>query len=929
MVLREPLVAAREAISPPSQADVRPGWWGPQVDDIYVDVANLTPELRERLSIPSCCTGAGRCLGRTGLCCLLTLAVPLVLFSCSSLLAVQAQQAVVVVALVLFALGVLICFWSLRHVCCDGVFNLPEPAPVVPPFTSAPGHVVRSTPVRHVLLLYNPNAGRRQAEHICSDVIVPGLLSKGVKTTPMATERVGHARDIALTCDLTRYDALVCMGGDGTFHEMVNGMLARADGRRVPVSLIPLGSGNGLAATLRQSMKRHGTELPVWSELDSILSWSVDRISSGKRAKMDLLELDICGKKMVAVMQVYLGLLGEVDILAEPYRFLGPMRLDLLSIWSVLKKHGRPFAYEITLPDGSVQRREDNALGMNVGLNQHFSDSMRATPQAQLDDGIAELGMVPADKAADELLTQFLQISIGAHDTKYWSPVTSVAFDFGGPGVLNVDGEILEHDGKLGLRVLPQAVELLVAPEDVPHCSPSHVGSSVATGAGSLAADEPTWRADPRRWRMLAIYCFGNMLVQAVWIGFAPAQSRIVDTYEVSATWVNMLSLCFMIAYVPCMFPASYAMDVHGCRAALLIGGTVCLAGTVVRAVVPLEPGFPMTLLLIGQIVCACSQPCFTNMPPKIAAVWFPAYQRALADTIASLSSTIGAAIGFLMSSVVSIQMMIYIQLGWCVLFMVLVTCFFESAPPIPSSPSSVHKGGNFWKELGGALRNWRFLCVAIAFSCSLGSFNSISTLSGQLVSPYGFTDDEASNLGVFTVGFGIIGAAIMTSLVACLRKYRAILMTCLSLSVVFGALGAYVVRCVGPPGIGLLNLAFAGLGFSAIPVMPLTFEAAVEAAYPTGEGTIAGLCISGANVLGIIQTLIVSHFLETEHPILAWVSLLALWALAVVVAFFWDEKSQRIALESDAMASFYEEEDDSSSCNASVTEEESSTTSP
>ena len=44
--------------------------------------------------------------------------------------------------------------------------------------------------------------------------------------------------------DLTGLDALIAVGGDGTLHEVVNGLMTRADGRRVPIAFIPNGSGN-------------------------------------------------------------------------------------------------------------------------------------------------------------------------------------------------------------------------------------------------------------------------------------------------------------------------------------------------------------------------------------------------------------------------------------------------------------------------------------------------------------------------------------------------------------------------------------------------------------------------------------------------------------------------------------------------------------
>ena len=48
----------------------------------------------------------------------------------------------------------------------------------------------------------------------------------------------------AQTVDIDNYSAMVAVGGDGTLHEVVNGMMFRADKKRVPIAFLPNGSGN-------------------------------------------------------------------------------------------------------------------------------------------------------------------------------------------------------------------------------------------------------------------------------------------------------------------------------------------------------------------------------------------------------------------------------------------------------------------------------------------------------------------------------------------------------------------------------------------------------------------------------------------------------------------------------------------------------------
>jgi sphingosine kinase len=49
---------------------------------------------------------------------------------------------------------------------------------------------------------------------------------------------------------IDEYDAIIAVGGDGTIHEVFNGMLSRQDKKTLPIGLIPNGSGNDLCKSL-------------------------------------------------------------------------------------------------------------------------------------------------------------------------------------------------------------------------------------------------------------------------------------------------------------------------------------------------------------------------------------------------------------------------------------------------------------------------------------------------------------------------------------------------------------------------------------------------------------------------------------------------------------------------------------------------------
>ena len=49
----------------------------------------------------------------------------------------------------------------------------------------------------------------------------------GINSTVFITQYSGHSTDILYTCSLDNVDAIVCIGGDGTFSEIFNGLVVR------------------------------------------------------------------------------------------------------------------------------------------------------------------------------------------------------------------------------------------------------------------------------------------------------------------------------------------------------------------------------------------------------------------------------------------------------------------------------------------------------------------------------------------------------------------------------------------------------------------------------------------------------------------------------------------------------------------------------
>ncbi|MFH1465677.1 MAG: diacylglycerol kinase family protein [Pseudomonadota bacterium] len=117
------------------------------------------------------------------------------------------------------------------------------------PSPTAPDEPSRAE--QRVCLVVNPRAGAGGAGEAI------GTLERLAAATfarweVRCTERPGHAREIASQAAAEGFDLVAAVGGDGTCHEVVNGLMhARTQRRPVPVfTVIPFGTGSDLIRSL-------------------------------------------------------------------------------------------------------------------------------------------------------------------------------------------------------------------------------------------------------------------------------------------------------------------------------------------------------------------------------------------------------------------------------------------------------------------------------------------------------------------------------------------------------------------------------------------------------------------------------------------------------------------------------------------------------
>ncbi len=99
-------------------------------------------------------------------------------------------------------------------------------------------------------IIANPIAGlgkgRRYAQKLVS-----ALNETGIDSTIHYTSRANEARYLAR--DTQEADTIICIGGDGTVNEVINGLLENTHESNKPLAVLPIGAGNVIAKELKLS----------------------------------------------------------------------------------------------------------------------------------------------------------------------------------------------------------------------------------------------------------------------------------------------------------------------------------------------------------------------------------------------------------------------------------------------------------------------------------------------------------------------------------------------------------------------------------------------------------------------------------------------------------------------------------------------------
>ena len=166
------------------------------------------------------------------------------------------------------------------------------------------------------------------------------------------------------------------------------------------------------------------------------------------------------------------------------------------------------------------------------------------------------------------------------------------------------------------------------------------------------ASDDQAVGATRLRILVLFVFVMYGVSNQFQFTLFTNVYKETAMFFGTGSSEVNVLFLVFGLVYLLGCLPSCDVIRKIGLRRALLFGTGANAAGAVLKCVAALWlPNYAM--LVVAQFGCALAQLFLMGTPPLMAAVWFPAQERALATGVGTLSAFLGMSLGFLIPPLV------------------------------------------------------------------------------------------------------------------------------------------------------------------------------------------------------------------------------------------------------------------------------------
>ena len=296
-------------------------------------------------------------------------------------------------------------------------------------------------------VIVNPAAGAGKSGKVWPE-IMSMFKGNGMRFEHHLTEAPGHAIELACEAAKQGYEMVVAVGGDGTIHEIVNGLYASGCLGDALLGIVSTGTGSDYMRTV-------GVSRNYQEACRSFMSPKIRAVDLGK------IEYNKNGIKQERLFVNFAGSGFDAEIArrTQQSKLLNPLISYLVAALTTLVTYKNK---DIILKlDGEESTRKVCTVIMNNG--RYGGGGMFTAPLAELSDGIFDV-MIVGDISKPDFLVSLPRLYKGTHVTHpkvTMKRAKEIEISSTKKMMLQADGEVL---GELPARisVMPLALNIIV-----------------------------------------------------------------------------------------------------------------------------------------------------------------------------------------------------------------------------------------------------------------------------------------------------------------------------------------------------------------------------------------------------------------------------------------------------------------------------------
>ena len=300
---------------------------------------------------------------------------------------------------------------------------------------------------RKILYLINPISGTRGKRSL-QEMIRQRTQEQGIEFHILPTSAAGDYSHLSGLIRQEVFTDIVICGGDGT----VSSVAAALKGCDIPVGIIPMGSGNGLA---------FAAGIPK----DPAQALAI--VFAGKASYIDGFLIN----DQFSCMLCGIGLDGQVahEFAGQPIRGLFTyIRITLKNFF-----RSRPYPFRFSFPGGvnGQPAIQTDAFFVSIANGNQFGNHFTIAPRASLQDGLLDIVIAKRTNRLRFLLSVLRQVAGGyrvattpAEDSRgkiIYFQTSSLVIENPGLAPLHIDGDPKESATEFNIAVVPRAIRLI------------------------------------------------------------------------------------------------------------------------------------------------------------------------------------------------------------------------------------------------------------------------------------------------------------------------------------------------------------------------------------------------------------------------------------------------------------------------------------